>query len=491
MASETVADGRVAIHDRSPSPASFVDRWRVHSRRIVAIDLVVIVGAVVVGLGVDLNDRVWQAVWYQSTFSVALAVVVIAGWMWALSLARTRDRRIVGFGPTEYSRVAQATWMTFAVVAVVSYAFQLNIARSHVAVALPLGMFLLLVGRHRCRRRLSRERRDGNALASVLVAGHAGSVADLIRHLQQRPQFGYRVVGACLPSAERSSRGAVEGVPVVGTLDGVAALASELGVDVVAVTGSDAMTADFLRRLGWALSPFRIDLVVASSLTYVAGPRIIVTPLDGARLVHVDAPRFTGWRFVVKTTLDTLGATVLILALSPLLLLTAIAVKVSSPGPVIFRQVRIGRNGAPFTLYKFRSMSTGSEARLDEVIDGAVGLFYKAKEDPRVTRVGKVIRRTSIDELPQLFNVLKGDMSLVGPRPQVEREVALYDGAVSRRLLVKPGLTGLWQVSGRSRLSVEDSIRYDLMYVENWTLMGDLLILSRTLRAVLAGAGAY
>lgn len=491
MAIETSLGARPLEDAPRLSAPGFAERWRSHARRIVAMDFVMVLVAVVVGLGVDFDDGVWQPLRYQSPFALAVSVLVIAGWMWALSLAKTRDRRIVGFGPAEYSRVAQATWVTFAVVAVVSYALQLSVARSHVAVALPLGLILLLASRNVCRRRLDRIRRNGQALASVLVAGHPDSVADLVRRLQKRPQFGYRAVAVCVPSGEVPPAGEVRGVPVVGTLDDAAALASELGVDAVAVTGSDATTADFVRRLGWALSPSKIDLVVASSLTDVAGPRIIVTPVDGARLVHVDAPRFTGWRYVVKTGLDVATAAALVLVLSPLLIATAVAVKASSPGPVIYKQTRIGRNGQPFTIFKFRSMSTGADTRLDEVIDGDVGLFYKAQDDPRVTPVGKIIRRTSIDELPQLFNVLKGDMSLVGPRPQVEREVALYDGVISRRLLVKPGLTGLWQVSGRSNLSIEESIRCDLTYVENWTLMGDLMILTRTLRAVVQGAGAY
>lgn len=491
MAVETSLGSRSPAEYSAQPERTFADWWRTHARKIAAMDLAMVLIAVTVGLGIDLNDGGWSPVRYASPFALAVSALVVAGWMWALSLARTRDRRIVGFGPAEYSRVAQATWMTFAVVAVVSYAFQLSIARSHVAVALPLGLALLLGSRNICRRRLDRMRQNGQALASVLVAGHGDSVGDLIARLRKRPEFGYRVVAACLPSGELPAAREFHGVPVVGTLDAAAGLASELGVDVVAVTGSDATTAAFVRRLGWALSPYKIDLMLASSLTDVAGPRIIVTPADGTRLVHVDAPRFTGWRYVVKTGLDMVTAAAIILVLSPLLIATAIAVKVTSPGAVIFKQTRIGRNGVPFTMFKFRSMAQGSDKRLDDVIDGDVGLFYKAKDDPRVTRVGKIIRRTSIDELPQLFNVLKGDMSLVGPRPQVEREVALYDGVISRRLLVKPGLTGLWQVSGRSNLSIEESIRCDLTYVENWTLMGDLMILTRTLRAVVAGAGAY
>lgn len=474
-------------------PGNHADRWRVHARRLVLTDVVAVILA-------EVSVFLVRLPWYAGTDfveadlrSAVVTVGLLAAWLWALSFLRTRDRRVVGVGAQEYSRVAQATWWTFAVLAIGSFVFKLDLARSYVALALPVGLLLLLLGRHVWRRRLHNARGRGEGLASVLVVGHPHNVRDLIRTLQRRPEFGYRVVAVCVPAGEALDGETILDVPVVGDLSDVPGLAGRLGADMVAVAGSDSLTADFVRRLGWEIAPEKIDLVLASSLTEVAGPRLIVTPVEGARLMHVDAPRFAGPKYVVKLLMDVVGAAALVVLLSPLLGIVALAIKLSSPGPVLFRQKRAGRDGEPFTMYKFRSMVVDAERRLDDlaVSDEGNGLLFKVHDDPRITPVGRVLRRFSLDELPQLFNVLRTEMSLVGPRPPLVREVEQYDDAISRRLLVKPGLTGLWQVSGRSDLPLDESIRYDLYYVENWSFFGDLMILWRTLKAVLGGRGAY
>ncbi len=216
--------------------------------------------------------------------------------------------------------------------------------------------------------------------------------------------------------------------------------------------------------------------------------------MAGLPLLRMSAPRYSGPAWVVKNILDRAAALAIVVVLAPVLLVVALAVRIDGPGPVLYRQTRVGRGGARFTMYKFRSMVPGADQRLHDVLefDAGAGVLFKAHDDPRITRVGGVIRRYSLDELPQLLNVVRGDMSLVGPRPPIESEVARYgeDGA-HRRLFVKPGLTGLWQVSGRSDLSGEESVRADLRYVENWTFTMDLSILRRTLGAVLRRDGAY
>jgi exopolysaccharide biosynthesis polyprenyl glycosylphosphotransferase len=232
-------------------------------------------------------------------------------------------------------------------------------------------------------------------------------------------------------------------------------------------------------------------MVLEPGLTYVAGRRILSGPVPGMALVHVEAPGYTVPQMRLKRLFDVVGSALLIVLFSLPLAVTALAIKLTSPGPVLFRQTRIGVNGEPFQVLKFRSMVVDAEARLTEVVGEDVGIFYKAKDDPRITPVGKFIRRYSIDELPQLFNVLGGSMSLVGPRPQVPLEVEQYDDAMGRRLLIKPGMTGLWQVSGRNNLDLEQSVRLDLYYVENWSMTEDLLILARTLKAVVGRDGAY
>jgi exopolysaccharide biosynthesis polyprenyl glycosylphosphotransferase len=299
-------------------------------------------------------------------------------------------------------------------------------------------------------------------------------------------------VAACVTGADRDRVAQSAGVPV-GGLDDVLALAATACADTVAVTSSSETAAQYLRRLSWQLEGSGLELLVVPGLVEVAGPRLHIRPLEGLPLLAVEAPCFTGWRRLVKTVVDRAAAAAVLVLLAPVMLVLALAVRLSGPGPVLFRQVRIGEGGVPFTMLKFRSMVADADQRLDAVraLNEFDGVLFKVRNDPRVTRVGRWLRRLSLDELPQLINVLTGSMSLVGPRPPLPTEVASYDEQVSRRLLVKPGLTGLWQISGRSDLSWEHSVRLDLRYVENWSLALDLGILVRTVRAVLRGSGAY
>jgi exopolysaccharide biosynthesis polyprenyl glycosylphosphotransferase len=324
----------------------------------------------------------------------------------------------------------------------------------------------------------------------VLAVGGREEVEALVAELNREPYAGLTVVGACMPPGD-----AVAGcsVPVVGSITTVPDAVARLGVDTVAVTASRGLTSGVLKRLGWDLEGAGVDLVVAPALTDVAGPRVHVRPVSGLQLLYVEQPEFTGPTRVIKEAVDRFFAAVALTLASPLLATIAIAVKLSSPGPVIFRQVRVGRDGALFTVYKFRTMFIDAERRVSDLWrhnDGN-GVLFKLRDDPRVTRVGRVLRRFSLDELPQLANVLMGTMSLVGPRPALPSETERYGRSTARRLLVKPGMTGLWQVSGRSDLSWEDSVRLDLYYVENWSFAGDIQILWKTLSAVVTRRGAY
>jgi exopolysaccharide biosynthesis polyprenyl glycosylphosphotransferase len=246
--------------------------------------------------------------------------------------------------------------------------------------------------------------------------------------------------------------------------------------------------------VSWQLEGSSTDLVVSPGLTEVAGPRLHILPVAGLPLLHVDEPKFTGFRRVLKGAFDRVSAALALVLLSPIFLVLVLAVRLTSSGPALFRQVRVGRAGSTFVMLKFRSMYADAEERLAslrEQSDHGDGVLFKMKEDPRVTRVGKFLRKYSLDELPQLINVVLGTMSLVGPRPPLPLEVARYEDHVHRRLLVKPGLTGLWQISGRSDLSWDESVQLDLRYVENWSLGEDLFILWKTVRAVAHGSGAY
>ena len=421
-----------------------------------------------------------------------LFVTLAAPVVWVLSCASVRayEQRFLGTGSEEFQRVFNAGVRLLALTAVASLAFRLEPARLYVLIALPTTVALTLLLRYSARQRLHRLRAAGECLHKVVVVGRERSCAELIRQLSRESSAGFSVVGACVDRA----RGAeVEGVPVVGTSTSIVAALRDTGADTVAVGAWSDLSQFDLRRLSWQLEGSGIDLVVAPSLTDVAGPRIHIRPVSGLPLLHVEEPEFSGIRRFVKNTVDRTAALLGLLVAAPVLLVLAIVVRVTSAGPAFFRQERVGTDGERFTMFKLRSMYIDAEQRLADLESRNEhdGLLFKMKDDPRITPVGKWLRRFSLDELPQLFNVVKGDMSLVGPRPPLQSEVRQYPNDVRRRLLVKPGLTGLWQVSGRSELSWDESVRLDLHYVENWSLALDAHILWRTAFAVLGRRGAY
>jgi exopolysaccharide biosynthesis polyprenyl glycosylphosphotransferase len=376
-------------------------------------------------------------------------------------------------------------------VAIASYMVQFELSRFVLATAFLLGTALLLLGRWSARKVLHRARRRSSEWSHrVLVVGGREEVDTLVCELEREPYAGLKVVGACMPAGDDTTGSSV---PVVGSLTSVPDAVARLGVDTVAVTASRGLTSGVLKRLGWDLEGAGVDLVVAPALTDIAGPRVHVRPVSGLQLLYVEQPEFTGPTWAMKEAFDRTVAALALAVLSPLLALIAVAVRLSSPGPVVFRQVRVGRDGKTFTVYKFRTMVVDAEKHLEalwELSEGN-GVLFKLKDDPRVTGVGRLLRRLSLDELPQLWNVLVGNMSLVGPRPALPTEAERYGRSTARRLLVKPGITGLWQVSGRSDLSWEDSVRLDLYYVENWSFAGDIQILWKTLSAVVRAHGAY
>jgi exopolysaccharide biosynthesis polyprenyl glycosylphosphotransferase len=285
-------------------------------------------------------------------------------------------------------------------------------------------------------------------------------------------------------------------LPVLGSdpaIPSILAAIDESDADAVAVSAGVQLHPQTLRHLGWELAARNVGLIMAPALTDIAGPRIHTQQVAGLPLIHVTTPTLEGGQRVAKRLFDVTVSGLLIVCTFPLMALIALAVKLDSRGPVLFRQERVGIEGATFKMLKFRSMVVDAESRLGTLAaqNEGSGVLFKMKKDPRVTRVGGFLRRYSLDEVPQLLNVFAGSMSLVGPRPPLPREVEAYEHDVRRRLLVKPGLTGLWQVSGRSDLSWQDSVRLDLYYVENWSLAGDLVILLRTARAVFQSTGAY
>jgi exopolysaccharide biosynthesis polyprenyl glycosylphosphotransferase len=425
---------------------------------------------------------------------VALALPFV--WVCALLVTHGYERRYLGITTNEYRAVARAAVWLGAVAVISSWVLRIELARGLLLAVLPTLLVVGLLARHVLRRSLLARRHRGVDTQRTVVIGNIRTVGPMIRQLQGAPGEGMQVVGACVSGIASGGDHAseVEGVPVFGYPQEAMEAIDLLDAEVVAVSADPDLSGPALRRLAWSLEERSVDLVVASGLFDVAGPRLSIRPAAGMPLLHVERPAMSGARRAVKRVVDWVGALVLCLLALPLFVVVAVAIRVDSPGPVLFRQVRVGARGSTFPMFKFRTMCVDAEARLPEVAtaaDAGNTVLFKMRRDPRITRVGGWLRRFSVDELPQLVNVLRGEMSLVGPRPPLPREVEGYESDAVRRLRVRPGLTGLWQVSGRSDLSWEDSLRLDLWYVDNWSLVLDLQIISRTVRAVLRGTGAY
>ncbi|MCZ2825557.1 MULTISPECIES: sugar transferase [unclassified Modestobacter] len=419
-------------------------------------------------------------------------VVLPLVWVAAMAVGRSYEERFLWVGPEEFRRVFFSAVLLLASVGTVSWAFKLEVARSFVVVALPLATVLGLLQRYAQRSWLHHQRTHGRFQQTAILVGHRNGTAELHAQLVRQAQHGLRVIGVCLPSAPPAGT-VFDGLPVLGGFADIADVVRRYEVDTVAVLPSPELDGAALRRLGWDLETTEAELLLAPAVTEFAGPRVGIRPVNGLPLMHLERPEFRGLRRVTKDVFDRSVALAAVVVLLPVLLMLAVAVKTTSRGPVFFRHERIGRAGQPFHVLKFRSMVPDADQRMAALMAQNEGnaVQFKMKRDPRVTRVGAVMRRWSLDELPQLLNVVGGTMSLVGPRPHVTREVEQYGFDMRRRLLVKPGITGLWQVSGRSDLSWDDSVRIDVRYVENWSLALDLMILGKTLGAVVRGSGAY
>jgi exopolysaccharide biosynthesis polyprenyl glycosylphosphotransferase len=412
-------------------------------------------------------------------------------WMIAVRVVGGYEMRFLGNGSDEFRKVLNAGVSLTAGLALISYAINNELSRAYLFISMPVIVMLDLLVRFVLRKQLHRSRADGRCMSTVVAVGHEPAVAQLIKELRREPHHGLKVVAACL--AGNAFLTTVEGVPVVGDLDDAAQIVRRTGAATVAVLPSPEMDGVKLRALAWELEKTGTDLYVAPALLDVAGPRTTIRPTAGLTLLHVDHPQLSGPRQVLKDLFDRSAAALALALLSPVLLVIAAAISLSDNGPALFTQTRVGKDGETFKIYKFRTMVVDAEERIAELREKNEfdGVLFKMRRDPRITAIGARLRKLSLDELPQLFNVLLGDMSLVGPRPPLPDEVTGYAAHVHRRLVVKPGLTGLWQVSGRSDLSWDESVRLDLRYVENWSLALDLQILWKTFAVILKGSGAY
>jgi exopolysaccharide biosynthesis polyprenyl glycosylphosphotransferase len=499
MTTEVAPSGRVRRIRKTSSrrdwEQGYVDGLRV-------TDFVVVVAAVAIAHFVRFGGADVDVPLTTASYTI-LSFVLAALWITFLAIFRTRSPRVLGTGAEEYRRIITATFRLFGTVAILALVLRLDLARGYLAIALPVGLVGLLGSRWIWRRRIGRARLQGKYQTSVIIVGSRSSAMSMARSFNREPSSGYAVVGMCLPeyqadSARINNDGAltVDGfdIPVYGTEHDVLEAIERSGADTVAVTATDHIGHLGLREMIWNLEKKNVDLVVAPGVVDVAGPRLHMRPVAGLPLIHVEKPQYNGATRFSKTAFDLVFAVFALLIISPALIVVAALIKLTSKGPVFYKSERMGLDGKPFQMIKFRSMVVDADQQVTKLLaenESEGGVLFKMRDDPRITKIGKIMRRLSIDELPQFVNVLKREMSIVGPRPPLRREVETYDGEVRRRLLVKPGVTGLWQVSGRSDLSWEETVRLDLSYVENWSMTGDMLIVFKTLRAVLGSDGAY
>ncbi|WP_407566407.1 sugar transferase [Streptomyces sp. 184] len=471
------ATGRPAIH------------WEQRYRRTVILGDTLATALVVAAIGglFGVRDAAdWHEKWVVLAFGTELLVLGALAW------GRAWVPAVLGQGAEEFRRLGRSLSTAVVVLALGGIALTSRNIKLWIFVAIPAIALTTVTERYLLRLWLYRQRGEGRCLRPVVATGSPESLRDLIARVDKYPQLGWRV-DAVFTEGPGLDGERLDGVPVVGRPADVAEHVRRGGYRVVAVTPDAHWSPERLQRLAWDLEGSGAEMVVAPGLMEVAGPRLHVDAVLGIPLLRVSMPAFTGGRRAVKSVVDRLGAVVLLMLFAPLMVLVALLVLLDSRGGVFYRQHRVGKDGREFTLVKFRTMVAGADgarAGLTGRNEGA-GLLFKLRRDPRVTRVGAVLRRYSIDELPQLVNVLTGSMSLVGPRPGLPEESAAYGPDLRRRLLVKPGLTGLWQISGRSDLSWEDAVRLDLRYVEDWSLALDTVILWKTPRAVLQGQGAY
>ena len=477
---------------------------RTHRRRTIITD--VTAGAVGVLAGVLSRQSLVHNGWTEDAQLAqnvitqvpwAIYLLLVAAWVGTLAAQGAYATRFVGAGNEEYRALFRSAGFLVALLACTSFFFHVPFSRLVVAVALPMMLVLSTSARFVLRRTIAKRRAAGAWLQATLLVGDVGAVRDMAEHIVKSPrESGMRVVGACVttPDDRAVAELGAKGIAVLGSQNDTLRVVEELAVEAVAVASNPEMSGHALRRLGWSLEQQDVDLLISAGIVEVAGPRLTMRPAAGVPMLHVERPVSSGLRYGAKLVADRLVALLLILLASPVLIAIAVLIKRDSRGPALFTQSRVGEGGRIFQMIKFRTMVVDAEDRLPHVApdgDDGNGMLFKMHTDPRVTRVGAFLRRFSLDELPQLINVLLGEMSLVGPRPPLTSEVDAYESDVVRRLRVRPGMTGLWQVSGRSDLSWGDSVRLDLWYVDNWSLALDAQILFRTANAVLRGKGAY
>ncbi len=424
-----------------------------------------------------------------------LGALIVVTWWCALQVYGATDVRTVGVGPQEYRRVLHASIMVVGLLSTMAVLWRFDLSRAYLAIVFSAGLAGLFLSRKILRSQYWRRLRRGDLSSNVLVIGGIRSAMSIDAHLSAHPSAGLKVSGVWIPDESEAGHrwldGPSETIPVLGVSRDLDDALRVAGADTVIVTDTEHLGTNGLSELTWQLQQLKIDLVVSPNVVNISTPRVKLRTVGAMPFLHLEPPTYEGTQRWGKLVFDKVFAGVALTLISPLMVVTALAVAVTSRGPVLYRSDRIGVGGVPFSMLKFRTMVHDADKLKVSLTSDSEGVLFKMKDDPRVTRVGRFLRRWSIDELPQFINVVRGEMSIVGPRPPLPEEVVKYTNGIERRLLVKQGITGLWQVSGRSDLSWERTVRLDLDYVENWSLTRDIHIIWLTFMTVIRGRGAY
>lgn len=480
--------------------------WRyIYVAALVAVDVLVMLLSLVICFAFNPGayDTVTRA---MPIWAFLLAYCVIG--LLCLAFAGAYHRHVMAEGYELYTKLINAAIFTIVLASCVAFMLNLQLPRTALIIAPLVGLVCELVARWRMRCLLHHHRRRDECKYTTVIVGSSEGINRTLRLMRRNSALGYMPVAVCPIAPDPRMDDAyvvtnfvpdpnIEGADKLRVLSFGSRFArtiERMGVQEVYIADVLSRDSKLLHAMSLAIESLGIELAISVSLADVGGHRLHLRNSAEQQVLIASLPQYRTTTYVIKRIIDIVLSAVALVVSSPIMLGVAIAIKLDDGGPVLFKQTRVGIHGKPFTMYKFRSMVTNAEeikAKLAAESGQTNRFIFKLKDDPRITKVGKFIRKTSLDEFPQFFNVFKGDMSLVGPRPALPDEVARYGSLYSTRLLVKPGITGPWQVSGRSDLSQEQSEFLDVSYIENWSITGDLAILAKTVMVVFRGTGSY
>lgn len=489
------------MHDAHRRP-----RWRyAFVSCMVVLDIAVMLLSLLISLLV--NGEAYVTIVRSMPFELFLFCFSLI-WVLCLALAGTYHRHLMADGYELYAKIINASLLTVLLYCSLSFTLNLDLPRTALITAPVIAFFLAVIERWQMRMSLHRNRRNGRCKYKTVLVGSSAGINAALRTMADYSNWGYEpiavypieadlhepdayVVTSFIPNPNIPGADKLKVIPFNSAFPRTC---ESLGVQEVYIADVLSRDSEMLHGMSLAIESLGMELALSVSLADISGHRLYLRNTTEQPVLLASLPQYTNSAYAVKRVLDIVCSALALIVSSPLMLGVAIAIKLDDGGPVFFSQTRIGLHGRPFKMYKFRSMVTNAEElkkKLAEENGQSDRFIFKMKDDPRITKIGHFIRKTSLDEFPQFFNVLKGDMSLVGPRPALPEEVARYGSLYSARLLVKPGITGPWQVSGRSDLSQEQSEYLDVSYIENWSITGDLAILAKTVLVVFRGTGSY